>query len=146
MTFDRRRDKSLTGCLLAGMAEEERRILLVDDDDMLCELFAKMVKREYHGALTTTNSIAGARWLLAHNVFDCAILDFRLLNGESIQLYRDMRETTPCTKVVFLTGYSSDELVRKVAAIGTARVLPKDRLSDLDFSRELLDDLGLVRR
>ncbi len=149
MTFSKRDGKSLTQSLAdAFVAAEQKlkRVLVVDDDETVCDLIARMVHREFFGDVTVARSCAEARAELDQAEFDCAILDQILLNGHGVDIYRKICAIHPKTKVVFLTGYSSDTLLRAVAAIGTARVHPKDYMVDLDITRKLLDELGLKRR
>jgi DNA-binding NarL/FixJ family response regulator len=77
--------------------------------------------------------------------YNCMILDVRLANGSGIDFYRTVATKWPATSVVFLTAYHNEELIRKVEAIGPARVYSKLRATDPDFLLSMLSQLGLTR-
>jgi len=105
-----------------------------------------MVQREFYGEVVVAGSCKQARAELAASEFDAAILDVALVNGDGISLYAEIKDKTPGTEVVFLTGYDSPDVRRRVEAVGAARVHSKSAMTDLGFIRDLLGKLGLRRR
>jgi DNA-binding NtrC family response regulator len=138
--------RSLANALVA-LEQRIKRLLVVDDDAITTGFISTMVRREFYGVAIPASSCREARQLLDDcKSFDAAILDHALTNGVGLELYAEIKKRWPQMKVVFLTGYDSPDLRRKVECIGTARVHSKDAMTNLDFTRELLEEVGLVRR
>jgi DNA-binding NarL/FixJ family response regulator len=138
--------RSLANALVA-LEQRIKRLLIVDDDVLTTDFVSAMVRREFYGVAISASSCREARQLLNDcEPFDAAILDHALTNGVGLELYAEIKKRWPQMKVVFLTGYDSPGLRRKVEGIGAARVHSKDAMSDLNFTRELLEEVGLKRR
>jgi len=124
----------------------QRRGLIVDDNALMLE-FMQKVARDFWVDLVAVGSCAAAKHRIAvERPFDFAILDYRLTNGMGVEIYRDLSLYSPMTQVVFLTGYSSDELRRSVEAIGPARIISKDAVMTPEFMGRLLTEMGVRAR
>jgi len=138
--------RSLANALVA-LEQRIKRLLVVDDFRITTDFISEMVRREFYGEVTTASSCKEANEIVRNSdPFDAVILDYSLANGPSIATYALIKAKCSDTKVVFLTGYDSPDLRRKVEEVGTARVHSKDAMSDLNFTRELLEEVGLKRR
>jgi len=144
-----RRTKTTSENSLASQLQRSfsrsKRVLFVDDDVELCRFMERAISRRFKVEIVSVPRANQARELLAEDPgFDAAIFDVRVTNGDGIQLYADVKDAMPGLKVVFLTGYYSDEIRRKIEAIGPARVYSKDRAMQIDFMEQLLRELGVA--
>jgi DNA-binding NarL/FixJ family response regulator len=137
--------KSLTEKLHRAMVRV-KRLLFVDDDPVLVDFFTKFVRDEFSADIVAAKRTLEAVAFLENGQFDAAILDLKILNGSSLDLYRSMRERWPNTEVVFMTGYGTDEVRKQIEAIGPARVYSKDAVYRLCFLRQLMIALGFRPR
>jgi two-component system response regulator AtoC len=83
-------------------------LLLVDDE----ESFRKLVGNELARAqyqVTTAGSLREAREVLSQRNFHLALLDVRMPDGSGLDLLADIKESTPDTEVVMLTGHATVE-------------------------------------
>lgn len=126
-----------------------KRILFVDDEPFIRQLMEKLVASQMVAELTVATSLAKARLLLTGfdaPPYDLIILDVVLTNGSGIQLYAEIQTRWPDVRVIFLTGHNSEEVLRKVEAIGPARVQNKMSVMTPSFLSSLLEQMGIRRR
>lgn len=125
-----------------------KRILFVDDDPFIRVLMEKLVSELMVAELTVATSVAEARIMLdgMAQPFDLIILDVVLTNGSGIQIYSEVNAKWPEMRVMFLTGYNSEDILRKVEAIGAARVQNKLSVMTPTFLTSLLEQMGIRRR
>ena len=118
---------------------------MVEDDPYCRSVFAAVAEKEFLNVnLIQASSCAEARKVIATTMLDAAILDVRLTNGDGVRIYAEVSETHPEMEVVFVTGFLDETLIKKVEAIGPARVYSKQCLN-LRFVDRLLAQFGGVR-
>ena len=86
----------------------ETSLLLVDDE----EAFRKLVGNELAHAnyrVTTAGNLAEAREILRKQTFNLALLDVRMPDGTGLDLLAEIKERSPATEVVMLTGHATVE-------------------------------------
>jgi DNA-binding NtrC family response regulator len=86
----------------------EKRILVIDDEESVLGSISRILKREGYAvdtAKTGTEAIEKSNL----NIYNLALIDFRLPDMKGTKLLTAMRETTPRMIKVILTGYSSAE-------------------------------------
>lgn len=138
-------EESVTDKVCRAMAAA-KRLLLVEDDPAIVETIAALTD-EYAMDLVAVDSVAAARHEVRHDgPFHAAILDVRLTNGDGVTLYREIVETVPELKVVFMTGYDNPVLRATVESIGPARVYSKVAVMRPKFFEQLLAEVGITRR
>lgn len=118
------------------------QILLVEDDPMLREFIEEVVKGRFDAQIVPAGGVQEARQLLSTRHFAAAILDYRLTNGDGVELYREIVRKWSETEVVFLTAAADPDVRQQVEEIGDARVYPKDRVQRLSFLDLLFTHLG----
>jgi DNA-binding response OmpR family regulator len=110
------------------------RLLVVDDEEPILSAI-----REYFVPLgydvDCARELEEAEALLAHIRYALVIADLRLtgVHGhEGLELIRFVRERSPWTRIVVLTGYGSTEIEREAIGRGVDAFLQKPQpLSDL---------------
>lgn len=99
-------------------------ILLVDDNRDSCELAAKwLCLSGYHA--DTANDGATALELANHNHYDLAIIDHQMPGMNGVDLFRQMHAQHPEIVGIFLTGFTTIDVVFPAIDAGFTRVLPK---------------------
>ncbi|HEX9982627.1 MAG TPA: diguanylate cyclase [Thermoanaerobaculia bacterium] len=84
------------------------QILLVEDDVNVSTLLARQLRRAGYGVLEA-GTLGAARELVKSNLWDLAILDRNLPDGDGASFCRELREQFPHTYLMILTGESSEE-------------------------------------
>lgn len=110
------------------------KILLVDDDEMDRTMVRRALKAA--GLAVRFEEAADGRAALEalkNGAFDCALLDFRLPDGDGLSLLRQAREAGVTTPIIMLTGQGDEQLAVELMKAGASDYLSKTRLS-----RELL--------
>lgn len=111
----------------------ESNILLVDDDDRLRRAAGKVLAGNGSN-VSAASSGAEARALLDEKKFSLVIIDLRLPDIDGIGLLRNVRELSPETEVVMITGHGSVE--KAVEAM---------RLGAYDFIQKPIDSTALLK-
>lgn len=81
------------------------RILIIDDDLDICTLLKGFLERKKH-SVDTAHSIKKGIQLLDKGKFDVVLCDFRLPDGEGMEVLNSVRATDSHAKVIIITGYS----------------------------------------
>jgi DNA-binding response OmpR family regulator len=105
------------------------RMLVVDDEEPI--LFAIREYFEPLGyAVDCARELEEAEALLSHIHYGLLIADLRLSgiqSNEGLELIRFVRDRSPWTRVVVLTGYGSPEIEREALGRGVDAFLHKPR-------------------
>jgi DNA-binding NarL/FixJ family response regulator len=107
------------------------RVLLVDDHAMFTKMLGLQLAA-YHDidfagcANTVATAVVQARELDV----DVIVLDYRLPDGDGVALAATLTSSNPRTKLVMLTGYHDDHVLRAAVAAGCVALVTKD--SDVD--------------
>ncbi len=149
LSYRKREGKSLVQKLADTLVEQKReesrpkRILFVEDDDYFRELFNHQAQSKYAVEIEPAKTTSEAKQKIERGDFDAALLDVRVTNGDGIWFYQFIVAHWPKVEVVFLTGYDSAELRRKIEKVGPARVFSKDRLLNANFLSQLFEIFGV---
>ena len=86
----------------------QKNVLIVDDDeDMLEVIFRSLEKEGYQTVTAPTGKEALEK--LKEGTFDVAVLDIKLPDINGVKILESIKESSPETKVVMITGYASVE-------------------------------------
>jgi CheY-like chemotaxis protein len=112
--------------VLSGLvADEAIHVLHVDDDAAFLDLAAAFLTR--HGlAVTTAESPAAAREVLAAESIDCVVSDYDLPGEDGIEFLRAVREEYPTLPFVLFTGKGSEEVASEAISAGVTDYLQKE--------------------
>ena len=119
-----------------------KKLIIIDDDTPFRERLGRSMEKKGFFVETFSNYNDGLK--NCHDKkYDYAIVDMRLEDGSGLELIKQIKEITPSTKCLLLTGYGN--IATAVAAIKTGAIdyLPKpaeiDQIYDaLTNSDELL--------
>jgi len=115
------------------MANHERpAVLIVDDDagmvESLCDILSEKDYRA-EGAASGEEAIEKA----GRRPFDCFLMDIKMPGKNGVDTFRELKRMYPDAYVVFMTAYSSSELVDEAKKEGAVEVLAKP----LDLERAI---------
>jgi DNA-binding NtrC family response regulator len=101
-----------------------KKILVVDDEKGIRELFAEVLRRAGHTVVTASDGQGGIEMTRAGDI-DIAFLDIKMPGLNGVETLREVRETSPNTKVVMITGYARDALVNEALRMDVFACLAK---------------------
>lgn len=101
------------------------QVLIVDDEPMIRELVARFLSRQGHSVAIADSGTEGMRLLDEHGPFDVVLTDLGMpgMSGWEIAAY--VREHSPGTLTVMMTGWAADLDPERLRQAGIARVLFK---------------------
>ena len=115
------------------------RVLLVDDNAAIADNLSEVLEENGY-SVRTAATCAGAQ-MAARNGFDVAIVDLGLPDGSGTDLARELKEYSPDSEVVLLTGHATLESALDAVRTGACAYLQKP--ADI---RQLLTTLEVALR
>ncbi len=107
-------------------ADEVMRVLIVEDEADVAMLIGELLQRVFSAALITTGGIASARDELASGVFDVVILDYRLPDGNGLDLLEEVNRASDPPAVVIVTGKGDEQTAASAIKLGVSGYVLKD--------------------
>src|SRR5436853_473365 len=89
--------------------KSQPRILIVDDERSVADALAVILTDEGY-AVETASHMATARSLLRTQAFALIFMDLRLPDGTGIDLLDAVKQESPATEVILMTGHGSLEV------------------------------------
>jgi two-component system response regulator PilR (NtrC family) len=115
---------------------DKKRVLIVDDDGNLCQQLGKIIEFfGYEAVLAASN--AEARQQIKNGVPDLVIADLHLPDGTGLDLMHELHLADPHLPVIILTGYPSQESIRRTMLEGGYTYLAKPVA--LDQLRQIIE-------
>jgi len=110
---------------------ESTRVLVVDDHRMFTELLAHLLDGyddiELVGVATTADE---ALAFAAADPPDVAVIDYRLPGEDGARVAARFKAAHPSVKLVMLTGFDDDEVLRSAITAGCSGFVTKDRAAE----------------
>jgi two-component system response regulator AtoC len=117
------------------------RILVVDDDDELRRMLVDYLTSQGYTALGTRSTLQ-AHEALKSDAFDIVMADLRLEDGNGLDLLRQVRQLSPRTYGILMTGYATMDTAVEAIRIGLFDYLIKPVLpAQLDLLLQRLESL-----
>lgn len=125
---------------------ETFKLLVVDDD----EIDRMAVRRALRSAgmqaeITETTSCDAAIAALIQQNFDCALIDYRLPDGDGLSLVQKIRSAGFRVALIMLTGQGDEQTAVELMKAGAGDYLLKSKLSADVLSRSLRNVIRLHR-
>jgi two-component system response regulator AtoC len=105
------------------------KVLVIDDDPMICDFIAEALRRK-NIEVFKTNSGKVALSLIAEKSFDLVFTDLRMPGITGIEILKKLKEISPKTIVVIVTGFGSIESAVEAMRLGAFNYLIKPFASD----------------
>jgi len=107
------------------MLKQNPRVLLVEDNRGLRQTLADILRVSEVIVDTAPDASDAFRLLLRHR-YDAAIVDLVLLPGPSgIEVIRQLKASSPSTRIFACTAYTRGELLADVQALGVDKIIFK---------------------
>jgi signal transduction histidine kinase len=87
---------------------EPAKVLVVDDEESVVVTIKAILQLDGYDVVTTTSG-AEARAMVRKQEYDLVLSDLRLEDGDGLDVLRAVRESSPDTVTIMLTGYASLE-------------------------------------
>jgi NADH-quinone oxidoreductase subunit E/NADP-reducing hydrogenase subunit HndA len=122
--------------------ESQPRILIIDDEAVVCRSCEKVLESEGYD-VTTTLSASDALNTLEREPYDLVFTDLKMPDVHGIDVLRRIKEFSPDTGVIIMTGYSTPDTSRKAEKLGASGYLlkPLTPFIMLEAARKALVDL-----
>lgn len=113
---------------------EQASILVVDDNEDLLETFSMILKRRGFNVDTAENGVSAVdKFKSGH--FDVTLMDIVMPEMNGVEALKKIREINPDARVILMTAYSEDALMRMALDEGARGVIHKpiriDRVIEL---------------
>lgn len=108
--------------LHSGSSSPATRVLLVDDDEETLTIFTALIRR-LHTHVDAVTSIEAAEKLLDSDRYDVVVTDLRLtgvLGEEGLEILQYVKEKSPGTEVILVTGFGNPQLMTRAYRLGAA--------------------------
>ncbi len=107
------------------------RILLIDDDEIMLEVVEHAMARfEHPVSIRSAQTLKAGREILQNETFDCALIDYRLPDGEGFSLIRELTQREPQSiPTILMTAQGSEQLAVRSLREGATDYIPKGDLT-----------------
>ena len=124
----------------------ESRVLVIDDEKPICDFCAIALERIPHLTVTTEHRAKAALKLCESGKFDLVLTDLNMPGTSGVEVLRLVKETSPDTPVVVMTGYPSVDNSVECLRLGASDYVLKPLLLEdlLSTVTRLLDDKRLL--
>ncbi len=122
------------------------RILVIDDNESMRSAVSEVAKRMGHEAIGAATG-AEALIRLQDQVFDLAIIDYRMDDMDGLQVLEALKAQAPDTEAMILTGFGTIEIAVEAMKKGAADFIEKTNLREaLPLKIEKVLDYREARR
>ena len=116
------------------MNTDSEKILVVDDDDSIRDVVSKMLCR-LGFEVSSADSAESGLALFFKNKVDLVITDFNMSGMDGILLADYVKEKSPATQVVLMTGDEKQVILSKIKGTAVAKALFKPfTLTEMDVT------------
>jgi two-component system, response regulator RegA len=98
---------------------DQKKLVIVDDDEIFLRRLGLTMERKGYD-VHLANSVESGRELLLKTLPDFAVFDFRLKDGNGLELVEALSNIKPEAKIIVLTGYGN--IASAVAAVKAGAV------------------------
>ena len=121
--------------------ERALRVLVVDDQEIICELLAELLTGDGHTAVSAAHGHAALE-IFRSGPFDLVITDQSMPQMNGLQLGCAIKDLSPETPVILLTGFGDDMLTHGACPPGIDLILAKP-VSQTDLRRAVSQALEM---
>ena len=108
-----------------------RRILVVEDETKIREIFAKFLTSRGHQVDEARDGQEAVE-KAGRQTYDLIMMDVKMPRLDGISALKRIRDISPSTKVVLLTGYRVDDQIGEVVKDGVECLQKPVLLKDID--------------
>ena len=101
------------------------KILVVDDESLIRWSLRRGLTRHGHEVHEATSAAETLIAISINGPFDAVMLDYRLPDRRDLSLLREVRESSPGSRVVMMTAYGEPGMREEAHALGALAVVDK---------------------
>ena len=110
------------------------KVLVIDDDHTVRDVVSEMLCR-LGFEVSSADSAESGLALFLKNKFDLVITDFNMSGMDGIHLADYVKEKSPATQVVLMTGHDKEVILSKIKGTAVAKALFKPfTLAEMDVT------------
>ncbi len=120
-----------------------KKVLIVDDDKNILILLGKALRGK-DVEITTATTLEEAEYAITHASVDLVLADIRLtgiLGREGLELLNYVKEKSPSTSVIIMTGFGSPDIEQEAYERGAAAYFEKPL--DIEVLADTIRDLSI---
>lgn len=106
------------------MENDKYPVLVIDDEESIRRLLQKELASP-HREILVAASASEARDLIRAHWFDVVIMDLRLPDSTDLNLLIQVRDSSPCTEVIMITGHGDIDSAVEAMKLGACDFIPK---------------------
>ena len=106
------------------MVDQRFRVIVIDDDRGFRLTLQGIMEDEGYEVVSAGDG-QGAIALAKEWSFDLAFIDIKMPGLSGVEVFRQIKEISPNTIVVMMTGFASEELTKEAMEVGAQAVLFK---------------------
>src|SRR4030042_526330 len=106
------------------MDNSQCRILAVDDEEAFREVIVTLLAEEGYPVTTAADGVEAIN-VLQQNLFDVILLDIRMPKVDGVEVLKYIREHTPDSQVIMLTGVAELKLAVECMKLGAYDFIAK---------------------
>ena len=114
-------------------------VLVVDDERELTQILVQYLNSQGYHAIGITGGADAVHWVLKHQC-DAVVLDLMLRDVKGLSLIAPIRQASPKTRVIIMTGMDDPELEASALHEGASRYFRKP--VDFMVLKQALDQDG----
>jgi DNA-binding response OmpR family regulator len=118
------------------------KILLIEDSDEHADIVTRVLTAKKGWTVTRALSAKEGMLHAALKPFDIAIVDYRLPDGDGIDLLDSLRQQKPGMPILFLTAHGSEEVAMQAMSRGAADYLVKSPHYQKELPQRVADVLA----
>lgn len=123
--------------------ESKLKVLIIDDEPDTIDLFSTLLKRKIKASSESAVDCASARRILSSSSFDLVMLDYRLPDGDGIELLREIGAMDNPPPVIMVTGHGDEKTAIDALRYGVAGYVTKDPMMSVTLVEEIESALAL---
>ncbi|SEG44626.1 sigma-54-dependent transcriptional regulator [Algoriphagus boritolerans] len=104
-------------------------ILVIDDNLDICQLLDRFLTKKGHQVQTTISGKTGLEYVKKSN-FDLVFCDFKLREMDGREILQKVKEISPSTQVIIITGYGDVKIAVEVIKNGALDYITKPLIPD----------------
>lgn len=120
-----------------------KRIAVIDDENDILVMFERFLKRNEKLEIDTFLNPKNFLATMKSRHYDLILLDIMMPEVNGLDILEEIKKTTPFSKVIMMTAYSTIDKVLASNEFGAEDYLTKPFVSLRDVESKVLENLGL---
>lgn len=123
--------------------DKKLRILVVDDEKVIRDFFKRVLSLLNAEVFEAEDGLQAVE-LARANEYDVFFLDVRMPGIDGLETFRQIRRIHPQARVVMMTGYAVDDILKQAQDEGASQIIRKP--FDITELKVIIDRLGRDKR